>query len=109
MKVLLISIARAGNICISSLVNLDVCVKRGERIISGFDNSLLSHGEEHIDGILTYTIMHLFPISPGITVNPREIQDNGYVKFWGVNKMLYRVYVKMVNTNFFFKVSKKIN
>ena len=53
MEVLLISIARAGNICISSLVNLDLCVKRGERIISGFDNSLLSHGEEHIDGILT--------------------------------------------------------
>lgn len=53
MKELLISIARAGNICISSLVNLDLCVKRGERIISGFDNSLLSHGEEHIDGLLT--------------------------------------------------------
>ena len=31
----------------------------------------------------------LFPISPGITVVPREIEDNGYVKFWGVNKVQY--------------------
>ena len=52
---------------------------------------------------------HRFQFLLGITVNPREIQDNGYVKFWGENKVLYMVYVKMVNTNFFFKVSKKIN
>ena len=25
----------------------------------------------------------------GITVVPREIQDNGYAKFWGVNKVHY--------------------
>ena len=25
----------------------------------------------------------------GITVVPREIQDNGYGKFWGVNKVHY--------------------
>ena len=24
----------------------------------------------------------------GITVVPREIEDNGYVKFWGINKVL---------------------
>ena len=34
----------------------------------------------------------------GITVAPREIQDNGYGKFWGVNKVHYiMVCVKMVN------------
>ena len=39
-----------------------------------------------------------FQISHGITVVPREIENNGYAKFWGVNKVNYMVYVKMVNT-----------
>ena len=29
----------------------------------------------------------LFPILLGITVVPREIENNGYAKFWGVNKV----------------------
>ena len=31
----------------------------------------------------------LFPILLGITVVPREIENNGYAKFWGVNKVRY--------------------
>ena len=31
----------------------------------------------------------LFPILLGITVVPREIENNGYAKFWGVNKVHY--------------------
>ena len=32
---------------------------------------------------------HCFQFLLGITAIPREIQDNGYVKFWGVNKVHY--------------------
>ena len=32
---------------------------------------------------------HCFQFLQGITVVPREIEDNGYVKFWGVNKVHY--------------------
>ena len=38
-----------------------------------------------------------FQILQGITVVPREIENNGYAKFWVVNKV-NMVYVKMVNT-----------
>ena len=38
-----------------------------------------------------------FQILQGITVVPREIENNGYAKFWGVNKVIM-VYVKMMNT-----------
>ena len=31
----------------------------------------------------------LFPISPGITFVPREIEDNSYAKFWEVNNVHY--------------------
>ena len=34
----------------------------------------------------------------GITVVPREIEDNGYAKFWGRGKLGSMVYVKMVNS-----------
>ena len=35
-------------------------------------------------------MMHLvFQFFLGITVAPRQIEDNGYAKFWGVNKVLY--------------------
>ena len=30
-----------------------------------------------------------FQILQGITVVPREIENNGYEKFWGVNKVHY--------------------
>ena len=34
-------------------------------------------------------MMHLvFQFFLGITVAPRQIEDNGYAKFWGVNKVL---------------------
>ena len=32
---------------------------------------------------------HCFQVLLGITVVPREIEDNGYAKFWGVNKVNY--------------------
>ena len=32
---------------------------------------------------------HCFQILQGITVVPREIENNGYAKFWGVNKVHY--------------------
>ena len=32
---------------------------------------------------------HCFQFLLGITVIPREIEDNGYAKFWGVNKVHY--------------------
>ena len=32
---------------------------------------------------------HCFQFLLGITVIPRDIKDNGYVKFWGVNKVHY--------------------
>ena len=32
---------------------------------------------------------HCFQILQGITVVPREIENNGYEKFWGVNKVHY--------------------
>ena len=32
---------------------------------------------------------HSFQLLLGITVVPREIQDNDYVKFWGLNKVHY--------------------
>ena len=32
---------------------------------------------------------YCFQFLLGITVVPREIEDNGYVKFWGVNKVQY--------------------
>ena len=32
---------------------------------------------------------HCFQFLLGITVVPKEIQDNGYAKFWGVNKVHY--------------------
>ena len=31
----------------------------------------------------------MFQILQGITVVPREIENNGYEKFWGVNKVHY--------------------
>ena len=36
-------------------------------------------------------ILHIrcFQFLLGITVVPREIDDNSYAKFWGVNKMHY--------------------
>ena len=40
----------------------------------------------HIASLLNET---LFPILLGITVFPREIENNGYAKFWGVNKVHY--------------------
>ena len=41
---------------------------------------------------------HCFQFLLCITVVPREIGDNGYGKFWGVNKENYGLaYVKMVN------------
>ena len=42
---------------------------------------------------LVYPIIlhnHRFQFLLGITVVPREIEDNGYAKFWGVNKLHYR-------------------
>ena len=32
---------------------------------------------------------HCFQFLQGITVIPREIKDDGYIKFWGVNKVHY--------------------
>ena len=32
---------------------------------------------------------HCFHFLLGVTVVPRGIQDNGYAKFWGVNKVHY--------------------
>ena len=37
--------------------------------------------------IFTSTIMTQF--LPGITVVPREFEDNGYAKFWGLRKVHY--------------------
>ena len=35
-------------------------------------------------------MMHVvFQFLLGITVVPRQIEDNGYTKFWGVNKVLH--------------------
>ena len=39
---------------------------------------------------------HCFQFLLGITVVPREIQDNGYAKFGGLTRCVM-VYVKMVN------------
>ena len=41
---------------------------------------------------LVYPIIlhnHCFQFLPGITVVPREIEDNGYAKFWVVNTLHY--------------------
>ena len=41
---------------------------------------------------LVYPIIlhnHCFQLLLGITVVPREIEDNGYAKFWVVNKLHY--------------------
>ena len=40
---------------------------------------------------------HCFQFLLGITVVPREIEDNSYGKFQEVNKVHYMVYVKLVN------------
>ena len=32
---------------------------------------------------------HCIKFLPGITVIPREMEDKGYAKFWGVNKVYY--------------------
>ena len=40
----------------------------------------------------------LFPILLGITVVPREIENNGFAKFGGWTRCIV-VYVKMVNSN----------
>ena len=40
---------------------------------------------------------HIDQFLLGIIVVPREIENNGYAKSWGVDKM-YMVYVKMVNS-----------
>ena len=41
---------------------------------------------------------HCFQFLLGTTVVLREIEDNGYAKFWWVNKLhIITVYVKMVN------------
>ena len=32
---------------------------------------------------------HCFQFLVGITVVPREIENNGYVKFWGLNRVNY--------------------
>ena len=36
-----------------------------------------------------YLYNHSFQFLRGITVVPREIQDNGYAKFWGLNTVHY--------------------
>ena len=59
----------------------------------------------HIDHnalCLPTKILHnyCFQFLLGITVIPREIQDNGYAKFWCVNKVHYGL-CEMVNTEFF--------
>ena len=33
--------------------------------------------------------IHCFQFLLGITVVPREIENNGYAKFWGINKVHY--------------------
>ena len=43
---------------------------------------------------LVYPIIlhkHCFQFLLGITVVPKGIEDNGYAKFWGVNKLHYRL------------------
>ena len=46
-----------------------------------------------------FCITGYFEFLLGITVVPREIQDNGYAKFRRVNKVYYGLcaYVKLVN------------
>ena len=46
---------------------------------------------------------HCFQFLPGITVVPKEIEDNGYAEFWGLRKVHYCIIVnvKMVNCHFF--------
>ena len=39
---------------------------------------------------------HCFQFILGITVAPREIEDNGYAKFWGVNNCIM-AHLEMVN------------
>ena len=51
----------------------------------------------HLDFPLRILHNQCFQILQGITVVPREIENNGYAKFWVVNKV-NMVYVKMVNT-----------
>ena len=46
----------------------------------------------HLDQNVSYLPLkilhnHCFQFFLGITVVPREMEDNGYAKFWGVNKM----------------------
>lgn len=36
-----------------------------------------------------FCITHYFTFLLGITVIPRSIKDNGYAKFWAVNKVHY--------------------
>ena len=36
-----------------------------------------------------YLLNHCFQFLLGITVVPREIEDNGNAKFWGVSKVRY--------------------
>ena len=47
---------------------------------------------------------HCFQFLPGITVVPKEIEDNGYAEFWGLRKVHYCIIVnvKMVNCHFFY-------
>ena len=33
--------------------------------------------------------IHCFQFLLGITVVPREIEDNGYAQFWGISKVYY--------------------
>ena len=40
---------------------------------------------------------------PGITFVPREFEDNGYAKFWGLRKVHYGP-VKMVNCHVFLTI-----
>ena len=52
-----------------------------------FDEYLLSSIQFTI---FTQTITHLvFQFLLGITIVPRQIEDNGYAKFWVENKVLY--------------------
>ena len=57
---------------------------------------------DHNAPCLPTKILHnyCFQFLLGITVVPREIQDNGYVKFWGVNTVRYGL---CENSEFCFK------
>ena len=47
----------------------------------------LDHNAPHL--LLNILHSHCFQFPLGITVVPREIEDNGYAKFWRVNKVHY--------------------